>query len=464
MPCPPPARLGLPRLESRPHGHPARVELRPRSHSAQRSRRRASARPRPGTGTRPGGSRAGRVRAGDRRAAEHPARAAAAGAARGRRHPRVRHGRRRPGGRRGAEPLAGRRARGRDLLPRPAPHSPGRAPGRPVPRRGLPGARSRGPVRRGLRPLGRVGRRRGGRGLLPRAVRGRAVGHRRRCAARGAVGRSARRPHRQVVAMTTAWVPCDAAAVALGADAVADAIAAAGVTVRRNGSRGLLWLEPLVEVETERGRVGYGNLTEAEVGPLLDGALDGTERCIGVVDEHEWLAAQHRVSFARVGVIEPTDLAAYREHGGLRGLERAVALAPDEVVAEVTASGLRGRGGAGFPAGIKWETVRTAPSDVKFVCCNADEGDSGTFADRMLIEGDPFTLVEGMTIAALAVGATEGYVYLRSEYPDAVATLKDAIGHARDEGWLGPDILGSGFGFDLHVRVGAGAYICGEET
>jgi len=264
--------------------------------------------------------------------------------------------------------------------------------------------------------------------------------------------------------MTTAWVPCDSAAVALGADAVADAIAAAGITVRRNGSRGMLWLEPLVELDTGRGRVGYGNISEAEVGALLDGALDDTDRCIGVVDEHEWLARQHRVSFARVGVIEPTDLAAYREHGGLRGLERAVALDPAEVVAQVTASGLRGRGGAGFPAGIKWETVRTAAADVKFVCCNADEGDSGTFADRMLLEGDPFTLVEGMAIAALAVGAAEGYVYLRSEYPHAVRTLRRAIDIAYAHGVLGESVLGSGRRFDLDVRVGAGAYICGEET
>ena len=158
--------------------------------------------------------------------------------------------------------------------------------------------------------------------------------------------------------MTTAWVPCDAAAVALGADAVADAIAAAGVTVRRNGSRGMLWLEPLVEVETPDGRVGYGNVAASDVVALLAGGLDDTERCVGVVDAHDWLARQHRVSFARVGVIEPTDLAAYREHGGLRGLERALSLTPEEVVAEVTTSGLRGRGGAGFPAGIKWETVR----------------------------------------------------------------------------------------------------------
>ena len=264
--------------------------------------------------------------------------------------------------------------------------------------------------------------------------------------------------------MTTAWVPCDAAAVALGADAVADALTASGVSVRRNGTRGMLWLEPLVEVETDAGRVGYGNVTAADVPALLAGDLDGSERCVGVVDAHPWLARQHRVSFSRVGLIEPTDLAGYRERGGLRGLQRAVSLAPQEVVTEVTDSGLRGRGGAGFPAGVKWETVRAASADLKFVCCNADEGDSGTFADRVLVEGDPFTLVEGMAIAALAVGATEGYVYLRSEYPHAVSTLRRAIDIAYAHGVLGQSVLGSGRRFDLDVRVGAGAYICGEET
>ncbi len=264
--------------------------------------------------------------------------------------------------------------------------------------------------------------------------------------------------------MTTAWVPCDSAALALGADAVADALTASGVTVRRNGSRGMLWLEPLVEIETDAGRVGFGNVTVADVPALVAGDLDETDRCIGVVDDHEWIARQNRVSFARVGVIEPTDLAAYREHGGLKGLLRALDLTPEAVVAEVTASGLRGRGGAGFPAGIKWETVRTASADVKFVCCNADEGDSGTFADRMLIEGDPFTLIEGMAIAAVAVGATEGYVYLRSEYPHAITTLRRAIDIAYAHGVLGESVLGSGRQFDLDVRVGAGAYICGEET
>jgi formate dehydrogenase iron-sulfur subunit len=264
--------------------------------------------------------------------------------------------------------------------------------------------------------------------------------------------------------MTTVWVPCDAAAVSVGADEVARALEAAGATVRRNGSRGMLWLEPLVEVETEGGRVGYGSVTASDVPHLLAGRLDDTDRCVGLVDGHPWLAGQHRVSFARVGVIEPTDIRAYRRLGGLTGLERALHLTPEQVVAEVTASGLRGRGGAGFPAGIKWETVRTASADLKFVCCNADEGDSGTFADRMLLEGDPFTLVEGMVIAAVAVGATEGYVYLRSEYPHAVRTLRRAIDIAYAHGVLGESVLGSGRRFDLDVRVGAGAYICGEET
>lgn len=229
----------------------------------------------------------------------------------------------------------------------------------------------------------------------------------------------------------------------------------------RNGSRGMLWLEPLVEVVKDDGRrVGYANVSADDVEALLAGVLPD----IGVVDEHPWLTAQHRVSFARVGVVDPTSVADYAAHGGWAGLRRALSLSPDEVVGEVTDSGLRGRGGAGFPAGLKWKTVLDAPSDLKFVACNFDEGDSGTFADRMMIEGDPFTLIEGMTIAAFAVGASEGYVYVRSEYPHAVAALRRAVEAAYTHGFLGQGILGSGLNFDLHVRVGAGAYICGEES
>ncbi len=260
--------------------------------------------------------------------------------------------------------------------------------------------------------------------------------------------------------MTKVYVPGDAAAVSVGADEVAAAFEAAGAHVVRNGSRGMLWLEPLVEVETDAGRVGYPNVTADGVAAVLAG--DSTD--IGVVDEHPWLTSQRRVSFARVGVVDPTSIADYEAHGGWAGLRRALSLSPAEVVREVTDSGLRGRGGAGFPAGIKWKTVLETASDLKFVACNFDEGDSGTFADRMVVEGDPFTLIEGMTITAHAVGAGEGYVYVRSEYPHAVAALRRAVDAAYTNGFLGTDVLGSGLTFDLHVRVGAGAYICGEES
>ena len=273
--------------------------------------------------------------------------------------------------------------------------------------------------------------------------------------------------------VTTVYVPRDSAAISVGADEVAVAIAtsaaAAGreINLVRNGSRGMLWLEPLVEVETGHGRVAYGPVAADEVDDLIRaGMLDGaeTDHSLGPTDEHEWLRDQRRVTFARVGVIDPLSVEDYEAHGGLRGLRNALAMPPEQIVEEIIGSGLRGRGGAGFPAGIKWKTVLGARADVKFVCCNADEGDSGTFADRMLMEGDPFTLIEGMTIAAYATGATEGFIYVRSEYPDAVATLRRAIEIAYARGWLGESILGCDVPFHLDVRVGAGAYICGEET
>ena len=273
--------------------------------------------------------------------------------------------------------------------------------------------------------------------------------------------------------MTVVFVPGDSAARSVGADDVAALLVASAATrgdeveLVRNGSRGLLWLEPMVEVVTADGRVAYGPVTASDVEGLLDADLlaggDHPLR-LGRTDDIPWLARQQRVTFARVGVVDPLDPADYERHGGLVGLRRALAMTRDEVVSEVLASGLRGRGGAGFPAGIKWRTVLEAEGDVKYVCCNADEGDSGTFADRMLIEGDPFTLIEGMTIAGIAVGAEIGFVYLRSEYPDAIAVLEAALVRARDEGWLGADVLGSGHAFDISVRVGAGSYVCGEET
>ena len=273
--------------------------------------------------------------------------------------------------------------------------------------------------------------------------------------------------------MAIVLVPGDSAARSVGADDVAALIVASAATrgdeveLVRNGSRGLLWLEPMVEVVTAEGRIAYGPVTASDVDSLLDaGLLLGGDHplCLGRTDDIPWLARQQRVTFARVGVVDPLDPVDYERHGGLVGLRRALTLTRDEVVSEVFASGLRGRGGAGFPAGIKWRTVLEADGDIKYVCCNADEGDSGTFADRMLIEGDPFTLIEGMTIAGIAVGAEVGFVYLRSEYPDAIATLDAALMRAREAGWLGADVLGSGQAFDITVRVGAGSYVCGEET
>jgi formate dehydrogenase iron-sulfur subunit len=271
----------------------------------------------------------------------------------------------------------------------------------------------------------------------------------------------------------TVYVPRDAAALAVGADDVARAIEAEAarrghaVRIVRNGSRGLLWLEPLVEIATPTGRIAYGPVQAEDLPALFDaGWLQGGAHALGhgLTEEIPYLKRQERLTFARVGIIDPLDQDDYVSHGGLQGLRRALDMAPAQIVEEVQASGLRGRGGAAFPTGIKWKTVLTTPAEQKYIVCNADEGDSGTFADRLLMEGDPYVLIEGMAIAGLAVGATLGYIYVRSEYPHAIAALEAAIARARAAGWLGADILGSGRAFDLQVRKGAGAYICGEET
>jgi formate dehydrogenase iron-sulfur subunit len=271
----------------------------------------------------------------------------------------------------------------------------------------------------------------------------------------------------------TVFVPSDTTACALGANEVAVEIAAQAnvrgidIEIVRNGSRGAFWLEPLVEVDTGDGRQAYGPVTRADVADLFDAGFPGTcehGASLGQIDDIPWLSRQQRLTFERAGVIDPLSLDDYRAHGGYRGLERALSMSRQAIVDEVTQSGLRGRGGAAFPAGIKWQTVLDAAGEEKYICCNADEGDSGTFADRLLMEADPFQLVEGMTIAALAVGARQGYIYLRSEYPRAHRVLESVLASARERGFLGSDIRGSGQAFDIEVRLGAGAYICGEET
>jgi formate dehydrogenase iron-sulfur subunit len=268
------------------------------------------------------------------------------------------------------------------------------------------------------------------------------------------------------------FVPGDAGAAAVGADDVAlalqQAAAMRGIAMEivRTGSRGLYWLEPMVEVATPQGRIAFGPVGATEAAAVLDAiASDGPHPLrLGAADEIPWLKRQTRLTFARCGVVDPRSVQDYREHGGYRGLERALSLTSDAILAEVAASGLRGRGGAGFPTGIKWKTVAQTGADRKYIVCNADEGDSGTFADRMIMEGDPFVVIEGMTIAGIAVGASKGYIYIRSEYPHAVAAMNAAIAAAKRAGTLGERLGGSGHRFELEVRVGAGAYVCGEET
>jgi formate dehydrogenase iron-sulfur subunit len=268
------------------------------------------------------------------------------------------------------------------------------------------------------------------------------------------------------------FIPADAGALAVGAEEVATALHAAAarqnvaVDIVRTGSRGLYWLEPMVEAQTPAGRVAYGPVAPSDAESLLRAILVGGAHPLrhGLTEDISWLKRQTRLTFARCGVVDPRSLEDYRTYDGCKGLQRALSLGPEAIVEEVVQSGLRGRGGAGFPTGIKWRTVAQTQAPQRYIVCNADEGDSGTFADRMIMEGDPFVLIEGMAIAGIAVGATKGYVYIRSEYPHAAATMEAAIAAARRGGLLGNRVANSSFAFDMEVRVGAGAYVCGEET
>jgi formate dehydrogenase iron-sulfur subunit len=268
------------------------------------------------------------------------------------------------------------------------------------------------------------------------------------------------------------FVPRDAGAVAVGAEETVAALEQAAakrnaqVEIVRTGSRGLYWLEPMVEVATSKGRVAFGPVKDTDAASVLDAILADGPHLLrqGLTEEIPWLKRQTRLTFARCGIIDPRSVDDYRAHDGYKGLERALKLTSDAILADVTASGLRGRGGAGFPTGIKWKTVAQTSAAQKYIVCNADEGDSGTFADRMIMEGDPFVVIEGMTISGITVGATKGYIYIRSEYPHAIEAMNAAIAAGRRAGYLGANICGSKHSFDLEVRVGAGAYVCGEET
>lgn len=270
------------------------------------------------------------------------------------------------------------------------------------------------------------------------------------------------------------YVPYETTALSLGADEVATLIRREAerrgmdIELIRNGSRGLFWLEPLVEIATDEGRYAFGPVELDDVVSLFDAGFERGAvkhpRALGLTDQIPYLKNQQRVTFSRIGITDPVSLDNYRELDGFKGLEKAVTLSPQALVDYVKESGLRGRGGAAFPTGIKWQTVLDAPGEQKYIVCNADEGDSGSFADRMVMESDPYMLIEGMIISGLAVGATQGYIYLREEYPLAHELLNIAIERAYAAGMLGDNVASSGRRFDLEVRLGAGAYICGEET
>lgn len=264
----------------------------------------------------------------------------------------------------------------------------------------------------------------------------------------------------------------DAAAIALGADDVAAALSGAArkahipLHLTRTGSRGLFWLEPLLEIESKSGWTAYGPVSAAQAAGILQAAATGAPHklALGPVEEIPFFKRQTRLTFARCGTIDPGSLDAYAAAGGLAGLKRAIEIGPASIVEAVVQSGLRGRGGAGFPTGVKWKGAAEARAARKYIVCNADEGDSGTYADRMLMEGDPFLLIEGMIVAGIATGADYGYVYIRSEYPHAIAAMTAAVETARAEGLLGSKAMGSKYPFDIEIRSGAGAYVCGEET
>ena len=272
---------------------------------------------------------------------------------------------------------------------------------------------------------------------------------------------------------TRVYVPRETAAVSMGANELSVEIerlakqAGESIQLVRNGSWGASWLEPMVEVEAGDSRIAYGNVTTEDVADLFEaGFLQGDDhaRRLGPTHEIPYIANQDRWSFLRCGSIDPLSVEHFKEHQGFTGLEKAFADGAESVLDAVLTSGLRGRGGAAFPTGIKWRTVADAPADRKYVIANGDEGDSGTFSDRILMESDPMSLFEGMAIAGFAVGASKGFIYLRSEYPLTYTVLREALDNVRQAGWLGENIRGSGFDFDIEIHLGAGSYICGEET
>jgi NADH-quinone oxidoreductase subunit F len=245
------------------------------------------------------------------------------------------------------------------------------------------------------------------------------------------------------------------------------------VKIQRTGCLGACYREPLVEVTVDDETVLYGPVTPERVVPLLDQHLGGGGRGVSprwLLSRREdkgdfaFLGRQTKVTTQLCGVIDPDSLDDYLAFDGYQALKAALAMPPEKVIQIIRDSKLRGRGGAGYPTGLKWQQTRDVPGQHKFMVCNADEGDPGAFMDRSMIEGDPHRILEGMLVAAWAMGADTGYFYVRAEYPLAVSRLRKAIEHAHDHGYLGKNILGSGMDFEVYIKEGAGAFVCGEET
>ncbi|MEO0198080.1 MAG: NADH-quinone oxidoreductase subunit NuoF [candidate division WOR-3 bacterium] len=251
------------------------------------------------------------------------------------------------------------------------------------------------------------------------------------------------------------------------------------IPLKTTGCVGMCYREPLVDIITENAIMTYGNLTADKVEKLVESHIlnntpiqewivkvdkkDGV-RIIETWDTDGFFSMQKKIVLENSGYIDPENIDEYISRDGYEALRKALKMKPEEIIDIITKSGLRGRGGAGFPTGLKWKFTREAPGDVKYIVCNADEGDPGAFMDRNVLEGDPHRVLEGMIIGAYAIGAKEGYIYCRAEYPLAIKRLKIALAQAKEKGFLGENILGSGFSFDIKIKEGAGAFVCGEET
>jgi len=266
------------------------------------------------------------------------------------------------------------------------------------------------------------------------------------------------------------FIPNETSANSVGAQYIYEVISKLinnnNIEIIRNSSWGAFWLEPYIEIEKEgiRRGVSYRNVDLSDLTTIEDFFIDFNKREPFDIQSIDFIKKQNRLVFSRIGHHDPLDIDSYKNTKGYKSLLNSLKIGPQETINTIKRSGLTGRGGAAFPTGIKMQTVFDQDNPIKYLACNADEGDGGTFSDRLVMESDPFSLIEGMTIAAYAVGASKGYIYLRSEYPLAKTFLLQAIEIAIENNFLGKNIQNSDFDFNIDLRIGAGSYVCGEET